>query len=65
MCTNKLLRTIFSVAALKIQESFREFFPYFSNTFIHENSKNIYKNRKAVLFLSHVFATLQKMYFQK
>ena len=68
MCTNKLLHTILSVAALKIQGSFRKFFPLTGIFKIHlftKIQKNICKNRKAVLFLSHVFVTLQKLHFQK
>ena len=41
------------------------FLPYFLNAFIHENSKNILKNGKAVLFLSHVCCHITKIDFQK
>ena len=49
----------------KVLENFLPCNGYFSNAFIHENSKNILKNGKAVLFLSHVCCHIMKIDFQK
>ena len=67
MCTNKLLRTIFSVAALKIEESFREFFPLMGIFKIHlfmKIQKTFTKMEGCALFKPR-FCHITKIYFQK
>ena len=48
----------------KVLENFLPCNGYFSNAFIIENSKNIYKNGKAVFFLSHVYCHNTKIDFR-